>query len=75
MLKAAYGDGLLMARTRRSKLENDGPLPLHFSPLAALFTQFVQPPRPRKPAESGKTERNDPCPCGSGKKFKKCHGR
>jgi preprotein translocase subunit SecA len=18
--------------------------------------------------------RNDPCPCGSGKKFKKCHG-
>ncbi|HRU36017.1 MAG TPA: SEC-C metal-binding domain-containing protein, partial [Candidatus Paceibacterota bacterium] len=19
--------------------------------------------------------RNDPCPCGSGKKFKKCHGR
>jgi len=20
------------------------------------------------------TERNDPCPCGSGKKFKKCHG-
>ncbi len=22
-----------------------------------------------------KTKRNDPCPCGSGKKFKKCHGR
>ena len=21
------------------------------------------------------TRRNDPCPCGSGKKFKKCHGR
>jgi hypothetical protein len=20
------------------------------------------------------TGRNDPCPCGSGKKFKKCHG-
>jgi preprotein translocase subunit SecA len=19
--------------------------------------------------------RNDPCPCGSGKKFKQCHGR
>ena len=19
--------------------------------------------------------RNDPCPCGSGKKYKKCHGR
>ena len=22
-----------------------------------------------------KTKRNDPCPCGSGKKFKKCHGQ
>jgi uncharacterized protein YecA (UPF0149 family) len=21
-----------------------------------------------------KTGRNEPCPCGSGKKFKKCHG-
>ncbi len=21
-----------------------------------------------------KTGRNDPCPCGSGKKFKQCHG-
>ncbi len=23
----------------------------------------------------GKVGRNDPCPCGSGQKFKKCHGR
>ena len=22
-----------------------------------------------------KIGRNDPCPCGSGKKFKQCHGR
>ena len=22
-----------------------------------------------------RTGRNDPCPCGSGKKFKQCHGR
>jgi len=26
------------------------------------------------PNPSGKTGRNDPCPCGSGKKYKKCHG-
>lgn len=26
------------------------------------------------PAPSGKVGRNDPCPCGSGKKFKKCCG-
>jgi preprotein translocase subunit SecA len=24
--------------------------------------------------KQGKVGRNDPCPCGSGKKFKKCHG-
>lgn len=35
-------------------------------------TQFVQPPRPEKTTKTG---RNDPCPCGSGKKFKKCHGQ
>jgi uncharacterized protein YecA (UPF0149 family) len=23
---------------------------------------------------AGKVGRNDPCPCGSGKKYKKCHG-
>lgn len=25
--------------------------------------------------ENGVPERNDPCPCGCGRKFKKCHGR
>lgn len=30
--------------------------------------------RSRKPAVSDKIGRNDPCPCGSGKKYKKCHG-
>jgi uncharacterized protein len=28
----------------------------------------------RVPARSTKVGRNDPCPCGSGKKYKKCHG-
>lgn len=28
-----------------------------------------------KPIKKGKIERNAPCPCGSGKKYKKCHGR
>ncbi len=27
------------------------------------------------PSTWGKTGRNQPCPCGSGKKFKHCHGR
>jgi preprotein translocase subunit SecA len=44
----------------------------------------AQAPRPPPPAaepvtpyvrEAPKVGRNDPCPCGSGKKFKQCHGR
>jgi preprotein translocase subunit SecA len=30
--------------------------------------------RSRQPATSDKVGRNDPCPCGSGKKYKRCHG-
>jgi len=30
---------------------------------------------PQDPASWGKVGRNEPCPCGSGKKFKHCHGR
>ncbi len=30
---------------------------------------------PRPAAPSTKVGRNDPCPCGSGRKYKQCHGR
>jgi preprotein translocase subunit SecA len=30
---------------------------------------------PVRKTEWDKTPRNAPCPCGSGKKFKMCHGR
>jgi preprotein translocase subunit SecA len=29
---------------------------------------------PRDPSTWGRISRNDPCPCGSGKKYKQCHG-
>ena len=35
-------------------------------------------PRPREAVAvtaGHKIGRNDPCPCGSGKKYKKCHGK
>ncbi|MBI5030123.1 MAG: SEC-C domain-containing protein [Chloroflexi bacterium] len=32
-------------------------------------------PSPRAPRATSKVGRNDPCPCGSGKKYKHCHGR
>ena len=40
--------------------------------------QIQQKPMPQSHAvESGKKKigRNDPCPCGSGKKYKHCHGK
>jgi hypothetical protein len=38
-------------------------------------TEFVKPTRDRaKVGNISKVGRNEPCPCGSGKKFKKCHG-
>src|SRR5205085_2252278 len=30
---------------------------------------------PSNPSRWGKGGRNEPCPCGSGKKYKHCHGR
>jgi preprotein translocase subunit SecA len=33
-----------------------------------------QPARPANKFADAKVGRNDPCPCGSGKKYKKCHG-
>ncbi|MCL2566594.1 MAG: preprotein translocase subunit SecA [Alphaproteobacteria bacterium] len=34
-----------------------------------------QPQENLPPIDFSKVGRNDPCPCGSGKKFKQCHGR
>jgi preprotein translocase subunit SecA len=33
-----------------------------------------RPANSSSPRPSGRVGRNDPCPCGSGKKYKKCHG-
>ncbi|MFO1492296.1 MAG: preprotein translocase subunit SecA [Kiritimatiellia bacterium] len=39
----------------------------------SALNQLRQPPPAAKP-DLPKVGRNDPCPCGSGKKYKKCHG-
>jgi uncharacterized protein YecA (UPF0149 family) len=41
--------------------------------LAAGQKPAAQAPRVPAHAEP-QAGRNDPCPCGSGKKYKKCHG-
>ncbi|HMN05273.1 MAG TPA: preprotein translocase subunit SecA [Flavobacteriales bacterium] len=51
-------------------------------PAPAAGNRAQQPPAggpPRQPVQPVRVEkkvgRNDPCPCGSGKKYKQCHGR
>jgi len=39
-----------------------------------LLVEAMQP-QARTPQRSGKIGRNEPCPCGGGKKYKKCHGK
>jgi preprotein translocase subunit SecA len=43
---------------------------------AAATAEGEKPAAPEQVKREGeKVGRNDPCPCGSGKKYKKCHGR
>jgi preprotein translocase subunit SecA len=40
----------------------------------AIGRQSPEQRNPNDPATWGKVARNEPCPCGSGKKYKHCHG-
>jgi hypothetical protein len=45
------------------------------SPLAGTVTNRGEAEQRQTPVTvDDKIGRNDPCPCGSGKKYKKCHG-
>lgn len=44
-------------------------------PHTAMPNSFVPTAAPMQPASTRKIYPNDPCPCGSGKKYKKCCGR
>jgi preprotein translocase subunit SecA len=41
---------------------------------AASFAGAGDTSQPTQRRTGEKVGRNDPCPCGSGKKYKKCHG-
>jgi preprotein translocase subunit SecA len=51
-------------------------IPKPVSPQQAVLeeTQVSQQPQAAAPRTEDKVGRNDPCPCGSGKKYKKCCG-
>jgi uncharacterized protein len=44
-------------------------------PAARVMEVLTQPEGRQFPVEKSKVGRNDPCPCGSGHKYKKCHGQ
>jgi preprotein translocase subunit SecA len=60
------------------------PAPSPFGAFGGSPSAVADPPRPARTGgddvvkqvkrDEPKVGRNDPCPCGSGKKFKKCHG-
>ena len=61
------------------------PRNLSYNDPSAQQSAFAQKSQPREASggtddvqtikrEGPKVGRNDPCPCGSGKKYKKCHG-
>jgi preprotein translocase subunit SecA len=77
------------SRVREPELAMAGvktvPRNLSFNDPSATPTAFARAAQPREASggtdevqtirrEGPKVGRNDPCPCGSGKKYKKCHG-
>jgi preprotein translocase subunit SecA len=61
------------AKVVRKQVHATEPVPVNVAgnPPPAQPPKAPQTPVTRPP----KVGRNDPCPCGSGKKFKECHGR
>ena len=45
------------------------------APAGAAAEPEIQLPRVTVRRETPKVGRNEPCPCGSGKKYKHCHGK
>ena len=57
-------------------LAGDGPNgPQQIGLLHERSTTTARAVDPNDPTTWGKVQRNNPCPCGSGKKYKHCHGR
>jgi len=62
------GDLVMFALDERLRLHG-------LEPVFQAEEEATEPePEPEPPAVARKVGRNDPCPCGSGKKYKKCHG-
>jgi preprotein translocase subunit SecA len=68
LIRVSIGRSIL----RVSVVQQEAPRPKVVATSAAGTTSAPAPRTPVTPAAS--VGRNDPCPCGSGKKYKRCHG-
>jgi preprotein translocase subunit SecA len=68
LIRVSIGRSIL----RVSVVQQEAPRPKIVATSAASTTSAPAPKAPVAPASN--VGRNDPCPCGSGKKYKKCHG-
>jgi preprotein translocase subunit SecA len=65
----------MAAAARAEAAAQDLPLPVGSTPSLPPSAEEDEVQKPVVKSEWDKTPRNAPCPCGSGKKWKKCHGR
>ena len=68
--------GKLAATEENESADKLAPSEVIYGSVNEYNVTTVQPPSATdaEPLSAAKVGRNDPCPCGSGKKFKKCHG-
>ncbi len=72
MIDAIREDTVKMVLTLRVRTQEE----VKREQLAKPITATTDGSEKRQPVKKGaKVGRNDPCPCGSGKKYKKCCGR
>ena len=81
-----WSSGVVASPSTQMTMSAHAPAPSPFGAIGggASASAVADPPRPARTGgddvvkqvkrDEPKVGRNDPCPCGSGKKYKKCHG-
>lgn len=68
--RLATGPGVTVIAQQQAEKD---PFVLNDENIDQVLQSITADPREVKPTKTREPGRNDPCPCGSGKKYKKCH--